>query len=297
VQELFDEFRSHFLNITDDSYSYKKLTSAHFDFDAVIVGSDQVWAADFVFTSPAYLLAFVDKGAKKIAYAPSFGKRQLEGYLKSSFKRYSKSIEYLSVRESSGVDLVKELTGRSVTKVLDPTLLLNSYEEIISDKAVPFEKYMVCYRLDQEKNLADWFIGCVERLSVNLGLKVIYVSPNTDPSNSPWEPQMPSPGELLGLINSASLVITNSFHGTVFSLLLKTNFLTLARDSYKDKQNLRMLELLSSVDLSARFIDAFEHDNGVNGSLQETINWDEVDALLEPNRRSSTDFLLKALAS
>ena len=291
MQAIFDEFRSEFLNITQDIYSYEKLKNAKFTFDTIVVGSDQVWAADFVFSSPAYLLAFVGKEVKKIAYAPSFGKRKLEGYLKSSFKRYSSNIEFLSVRESSGVSLIKELTGRAVPKVVDPTLLLDSYEQIVSDKIVPEKEYLVCYHLDQEINLAQWFIESVKDLSVKLKLDVVYVSPNTELVNAPWESVMPTPGELLGLIKNASLVVTNSFHGTVFSILFETRFFTFARDAHKEKQNLRMKELVSTVGLDDHFVGPFECEYNIDSC----IDWESVKDLLEVEKNKSAQFLLNAL--
>lgn len=295
VKSVFDRFRSDFLNISNKAYTFKDLKNENLRFDTIIVGSDQVWAADFIFSSPAYLLAFVGSTVKKIAYAPSFGKKNLERYLVKTFRKYSKSIEFLSVREHSGVELVKNITGRSVQKVVDPTLLLDSYDQIISNALVPSEEYMVCYRLDQESSLANWFIENVDQLSKKLNLKVVYISPNTDSNYAPWDSLIPSPGELLGLIKNASLVATNSFHGTVFSLLLNTNFMVFSRDTFPDKQNLRMIELLGGVNLLHRFVD-FNRDNQELADIAgEAVNWDRVNELLRIERELSMKFLLESL--
>lgn len=295
MNEVFNQFRNQNLNITSEIYSYESLKKTNFDYGSIIVGSDQVWAADFVFSSPAYLLAFAGRDINKIAYAPSFGKKKLEGYLKGIFRKHSKNITHMSARETSGVKLVKELTGRDIPKVVDPTLLLDSYDEIISDDLVPSDKYLLCYRLDQEADLTKWFNDAVEVLANKLGLKVIYISPNSRQKFSPWEVLEPSPGELLGLIKNSHLVITNSFHGTVFSLILNAQFLSFARDGYPDKQNLRMIELLDSVNLSKHFINPFASKDEILVSQADSIDWKSVDKLLDSERNRSKDFLREAL--
>ena len=295
--EIFNEFRESYLNITDVFYDYKLLLKNPPAADFYITGSDQVWAADFLFSSPAYLLGFAPAYAKRISYAPSFGKSSLEPYLEKTFKNYIKRFDAVSVRESGGVKIVKNIAGIDAVKVLDPTLLISNYSEIIDYSLVPDAPYILLYRLNQDFELATWFNEAVEKLSRLTGLPIFTVA-----TNCPWDLNSsgtalhPTPGQLLGLIERSSTFLTNSFHGTVFSLIFCVKFLSFARDIFKDKQNLRMIELLDLVDLNDLFCQPFSEDSSIVKKLDVQIDWDGVHSALKDARHSSELFLQNALA-
>lgn len=251
---IFENFRDEHLCITRQVYNYKSLKANAPEAYAFIVGSDQVWAADFVFSSPAFLLGFTGDDVKKISYAASFGKADLERYLQPVFKAHITDFDAVAVREKSGVDLVRKLANLNATHVVDPTLLLTDYSEIIDYSLVPEGEYMFSYRLGHAKDLTHWMNETLDAVAASKNLQHYVVSTNSpDGSITSGEARRPTPGQLLGLIEKANLFATNSFHGTVFALLLRTSFLTFARDSAPDKQNLRLTELLSAFRLEDRY--------------------------------------------
>jgi hypothetical protein len=292
----FNTFRKKYLNVTDAAYSYKNLLRDCPDADVFITGSDQVWATDFLFSSPAYLLGFVPKDVKRISYAPSFGKSQLEPYLHRVFKEHIKEFDAVSVRENDGLRIIKHITGNDAVKVLDPTLLIDNYSEIIDYSLVPELPFILTYRLHQEYELAHWMSGYVEKISADMELPVFSVS-----TNCPWDLNLeieelhPTPGQLLGLLEKSSLVLTNSFHGTVFSILFGVKFLTFARDRFDDKQNPRMTELLASVGLDALFCKPFTDFKSINQKLNFSYSHEGVHAKLDKIRGTSIQFLRDAL--
>lgn len=293
---IFEDFRSKHLNISEQIYNYEGLTSDPPEAYAFIVGSDQVWAADFVFSSPAFLLGFVPKNVKKIAYAASFGKAELERYLRSTFIDNVSEFDDIAVREKSGVDLVKNLLGRRAAHVVDPTLLLSEYSEIIDYSLVPKGDYILSYRLSQTEVLSQWMNLSLDAIASSLKLQHFVVSTNTPKGTLlSGEELMPTPGQLLGLIEKASLLVTNSFHGTVFALLLRTEFLTFARDSATDKQNLRLEELLGLLGLEDRYCGPELTKSIILEKTTRPCDFELANNTLAQKRMESAAFLKRSL--
>lgn len=299
-KDIFNEFRASRLNIRQEKHDYKSLFQNCPSADVYICGSDQVWAADFLFTSPAFLLGFVPESIKRVTYAASFGKNKLEPYLKNTFEKYASKIDAISVREKTGVEIVKSLTGQDAIHVLDPTLLLdrNDYSEIIDYSLVPTEPYIFVYKLDQDKALSGWADSFINIISGRKSLSVLAVSTNlTHPFEEAWKAIQPTPGQLLGLIEKSDLTVTNSFHGTVFSILLQTKFLSFARDVFKDKQNVRMEEILINLDLETFYCKPFFDIEQVYENLGKPYEYEKVFNKLNIMRASSKDFLQNAVRS
>lgn len=293
---IFEDFREQHLLIAPQIHDYESLRADPPEAYAFIVGSDQVWAADFVFSSPAFLLGFAGQGVKKISYAASFGKAYLERYLQPSFEAHIKNFDAISVRETSGVDLVRKLANLEATHVVDPTLLLTDYSEIIDYSLVPEGAYLFSYRLGQAESLTRWMNEALDAVAVNKSLPHYVVSTNAPPGAiTSGEALQPTPGQLLGLIERASLFATNSFHGSVFALLLRTDFLTFARDSAPDKQNLRLTELLSNLGLSDRYCAPGLGQEEVLEKLVLPCEFDRAFDALAGRREESAAFLKQAL--
>ena len=254
--KIFTEFREKYVGITDEGYTYEKLEKISQKPYAYIVGSDAVWSSDAVFKPPIHLLKFEsDEMVKKISYAASFGKGALEKYQRKEFREQLKKFSGIGVREESGIQIIKKLDeDLRPIRVLDPTFLIDDYSEILSEKLVPNSKYILLYRLNQDKNLASSSIKFVEKFAKKSGLQIVNVSPESNRKIDAAHVSLaPSPGEFLGLIRNAEYCFTNSFHGVVFSLKYRTNFICFARDKYRNKKNLRMIELLEAAGLSSRF--------------------------------------------
>lgn len=295
--EIFDTFRRDHLEIRPAvPVHYSGLSAALPDVDALIVGSDQVWAADFVFSSPAYLLAFSPPGARRVSYAASFGKARLEGYLERTFSREIRKFDAVSVRERSGVELVRQLSGIEATHVVDPTLLISDYSEIMDYSLVPDGDYILSYRLSQSAELSDWVDQSIAALASEMGLPIYAVSTNiAGEDGGDTRHLRPTPGQLLGLIEKAHFLATNSFHGTVFALNFCTPFLTFARDSAKDKQNLRLTELLGAIGATQSFCEPFAPMNEVLAKVATNQDFAAMHTSLQQRRVESEAFLKDAL--
>ena len=293
---VFDCFRNDNLNITEKEYNYKTLCLNPPEADVFIVGSDQVWAVDFLFKSKTYLLSFVKGGVKKISYAPSFGKAKLESYLKPIVAESLSKFDSISVRENSGINIINQLSGKSVTKVLDPTLLLTKkdYSSLIE---LPQDQnnYILVYLLDQEDTLFEWSKEIINSYADQYSMKVVFISTNNQNQiPEEWDQQYPSPGKFLGLIEGAHLVLTNSFHGTVFSILFEKQFYALPRDASNDKQNLRITDLLKTISSEYRFIVPYSSNKQKEVS---EINYQVINEKLIVERLISQEFLTKAINS
>ena len=295
---IFRNFRGNYLNITKEEYNYQKLVKNCPKADAYICGSDQIWAADFLFTSPAFLLGFVPNGTKKISYAASFGKNKIESYLNNVFSKYINKFDAISVREKSAISIVEKFSKLEPIHVLDPTLLLKKedYLEIIDYSLVPDESYIFVYKLNQDKELSDWMDKSINLISEKNNHSVLAVSTNLIyPFDGNYRELHPTPGQLLGLIEKSSLTVTNSFHGTVFSIILQTKFLSFSRDSYKDKQNVRIEELLSNLNLEKFYCEPFLDVKEVYKKLSIENNYKNVFEKLAKMRNISENFIEKAL--
>lgn len=292
--DIFDEFRNNNLKITSECYNFNRLLDEPPEADVYICGSDQVWAADFLFTSSAFLLGFVPENRKKISYAASFGKDKLEPYLKKIFKINATKLTAVSVREKSAVDIVKSIANIDAVHVVDPTLLLNKedYDEIVDYSLVPNVPYILVYKLDQDASLSDWSEKFINKISSSKQLAILSVSTNLSrPFDKGWKELYPTPGQLLGLMEKSSINITNSFHGTVFSIIFRKKFLTFSRDVYRNKQNTRMMELLSELDLINFYCPPFLDEKDILKKIELEYNYTNVFYRLSILKNCSIKFI------
>ena len=275
----------------------KQLVKSCEKYDAVIVGSDQLWTPAGL-QSNFYNLLFVPNNIKKISFATSFGVTQIPKYQINKTKKYLMRIDYLSTREISGANLVKALTGREATVAADPTLLLSKEEW---EEFFPFEKqseepYIFAYFLGTSKQHRE----LVEELAVTTKLKII-TCPHLDEFvesdlNFGDEQRFDvGPIEFLNLIRGAKYICTDSFHGTVFSILNHKKFITFDRytDAIRKSKNTRISSLFSLLGLEDRHSSC--EVGSVFAKIEKTINYDDVDKKLVELRRSTLKFMNKAL--
>ncbi|MFL2945985.1 MAG: polysaccharide pyruvyl transferase family protein [Parvibaculales bacterium] len=293
---IFNDFREEFIGVSKRIYNYEDLEGLLEEPFAYIVGSDAVWSSDAVFKPPIYLLKFAkNEQIKKIAYAASFGKGTLEKYQHEEFRQQLGKFVAIGVRERSGQEIIKKLDHKLLpVRVLDPTFLITDYSEILSEKLVPSNRYLVLYRLNQDNYLAKKTLRFVEKFAEKHRLIIINISPESNrPLLSPHISLNPSPGEFLGLIKNAEFVFTNSFHGVVFALKLQKDFVCFARDQFKDKKNLRMIELLEAAGLLHRFfpIEKLNLPTVFSGITSNSDELREGLAKLSPLINSSKEFL------
>ena len=125
--EMFRQFADYHIRPYEEKYNNLKNLAHSDEYCAFLCGSDQIWNSAVFYVDPFYYLRFAPEG-KRIAFAPSFGRDFIPSYNKRKIKKFVSGIKYKSVREESGVALIKELTGDSAQVLIDPTLVLNADE-------------------------------------------------------------------------------------------------------------------------------------------------------------------------
>lgn len=289
---LFEEFLNNHLRFTELCTTKSDLERLNDQFDAFLCGSDQIWSP-LVF-NPKYYLDFVHDPAKKIAYAPSFGVEQIEDqYVKGEIAKLLNQFGSLSVREEAGQKLIKELTGKDSSVVLDPTLLLTSqqWEEQFGVKQQNVEKpYLLVYMLGN--NPEHWKAASETAAHLGLELRLIPVYKN-DLSREGCITEAVGPKEFLQLVHDASYVCTDSFHGMIFSLQFHRPFTAFARFRKSDarNQNSRVLHLLNMAGLHNRLLA----DNNRKFIADTVPDFIHADCILDQMRHSSMSCLTEAL--
>lgn len=263
------------------------------DFDAFIVGSDQVWRTKYFFskTENAYLDFAKDWDIKRIAYAASFGTEEWEynDELTSNCSNLVKKFDAVSVRESSAVELCKEKLGVYAQHVLDPTMLLKKEDYISLFEQANIDKSdgnLFCYILDKKSEKDD----IVNNIAKMLQLTPFYVNSRYQDSDAPLEERIQHPVEKwLRAFHDAEFVITDSFHACVFSLLFNKPFIVYGN---KERGLARFDSLLKIFGLEDRI--ALSLDN-IDRIANTPIDWDNVNRIHSEWKEKSISFLIKNL--
>lgn len=252
------------------------------NFEAVIVGSDQCWRPMYSPNIYTYYLDFLkdNKEIKKLAYAASFGTDQWE-YTEEKTARCKKLIQQfdlVTVREKAAVNLVTEKLNKDAEFVLDPTLLLSKedYIELFVGKNLPDNKGIYTYILDD----SDWKSQVVETAKETLGLPQFSNQHNKHTVNSE---KIPSIESWIKGFADADFVVTDSFHGTVFSIIFNKPFISLVNIN---RGASRFESILSKFELLDRLVDKYDQQEVIE-LIEKNINTaDAVDRLNELKRKS-----------
>ena len=289
--QRFERFSKDHLRISGHRFeSLEELRSAELPYDLILSGSDQIWNPK-IFPDgrfdPVFFGTFSSR--RKIAYAPSFGVPHIPEGMEEELRSYLESFSHISVRERQGREIVKEITGKDVPVVLDPTLLLTA--EQWSAMAVPPDRsggYILCYCISKPGALAPY----IQRLAEETGLPVVQLCGIRQKVHPKAACVLDAgPSEFLGLFQNASYVCTNSFHGTVFSVQFQKPFFTaVAPSELAAPESSRTFSILSRLGLTERIIGT-----GATAGLDATIDWADVDRRLRAARQSSLDYLRAAL--
>ena len=292
----YETFKKKF-HLTKPYQTYEELTKLCQErYSDVIVGSDQLWLPVNV-VADYYTLSFVPEEVNKISYATSFGVSEIEPKYKSLYKKFLDRINHLSVREESGVNIIQNISTNKAKLVCDPTLLLTKkeWEEIVPEKRIIKEKYILCYFLGkniEHRKFAERLKQATGYIIVSLNHADEYVKYSD--TFADIKPYNIGPSEWINLIKNAEYICTDSFHGTVFSLINNKNFYTFRRYKATNKvsTNSRIDSLLSIVDLKERLLDGTEE---ISSILNLEIDYTKVNKKLSTFRKTSKKFLLDAL--
>lgn len=256
------------------------------DYDAFLVGSDQVWNPNLGINTDITLLRFYEEGPRRISYASSFGVADIDEQLKPMYRDALGKFSSISTREVTGKQLVKSLNGKDSIVSLDPTMLLTAFEwQQYEQNSGVTEPYVLIYDMRHSPMVME----TAKRLAEQKNAKVLAISRIIIQDKKIRTLRGVSPGQFLSLIKNAEAVVTDSFHGTVFSITYQKEFY-----SYCSRKGMkiggRITNVLSSLGLSDRLI----HDDAEPSF--SSPNYKDVIMRLAQMRTVSLNYLKKALA-
>ena len=248
----FEEQKLKFVNCSDRNQLFK----LNDQFDAFVCGSDVIWNFTYTKGESIYFLDFAEK--YKFSYAASFGQANMD-YEKAGialpepadviYQRYLTRLDQISVREEYAKKIVLQYTDREAEVVCDPTLLLTAEDWLrISDKRRRKGKYIFAYSTSTRPN----FISFLKQLKKQTGLPVVQVTWLIKDGFRQRSMTFPSPEQWLSLLMGAEYVVTNSFHGTAFSLIFKKKFYTAIQGERNVRSNVRLYDFLEDMGLESR---------------------------------------------
>lgn len=278
-----------------DYVGYPALSNGSRNYDAVVVGSDQVWLPLGLKTK-FFNLLFVDDNVRKVAYASSFGVSEIPDFQKKETGRYLDRFYCISVRENKGKEIVEALSHQTATVVADPTMLLDRNEwadEVQNSKVNTSVPYIFCYFLGTNPEARK----AANVLKDKTGLKIITLRHmdefvEDDEQFGDEAPYDVNPEDFVKYIKDASYVLTDSFHCTAFSIQFQKNFMTFYRFAVgaKGGRNSRIDSLFNVLGVPRSHIY-----NGDISMVDAPIDWTAVDSKLCSFREESVKFLNSAL--
>lgn len=296
-KELFKKFIDKHI-IYSNIYNQATIKNAGNKYDAFICGSDQIWNPKWY--CKEYFLNFVPNEKLKIAYSASIGRDKLsrdeELYIKPLIKR----LNFISVRENNAKELIKGITDKDLFVTLDPTLLLNKSEwDKVQISPYINKPYIFVYLLGENDANKKY----IKKIATDLNMKVIYI-PYTKLRYNKHDDKLNTinindvgPAEFVGLIKNAEIIITDSFHGCVFSIIYQKKFWCLKRniDTEKESMNSRIYTLFENLEIGNRFID--KNNIHIKNKFFSEIEYEGVNKNLNELKRNSLNFLKNALSS
>ncbi|ODA40297.1 polysaccharide pyruvyl transferase family protein [Desulfosporosinus sp. BG] len=286
-KKVFDRFLGQYVPLTKTYYSEKELWEDTPIADVYCTGSDQVWNNFFIkdFERP-FFLTFVPKDKKRIAYSASFGKSSLT---KDELHKVEKDLQQysaISVREQSGLDILIGIDVPIKTRVLDPTYMLIKKDwEQLANPLGEKEPFILVYQLHGDSKAAEYAV----ELSKVTGLKIIRLTNMLHQRMKGGSIRLlPTVNEFVSYINNAEYIVTDSFHGTSFSINLNKKFIV----TYPSHFSNRLDNILNITELTDRVANSAEEAILIS---KKEIDYKKVNRLLTVQREITNDFMIKVL--
>lgn len=278
----YDRFTRELLPITETRYaSNEELKRNPPEADAYFAGSDQIWNALFPNgRDPAFYLDFVPEGKVKASYAASFATDSIPEAWRNQIQQWIRGLDYVSVRESSGVKLVENMGISGAVQVLDPVFLLSAAQwERVEKKTNSAEPYVLVYDFDQNLAISKFAKQMVEKN----GWKIYSILPCSycDRCFSEEGPQA-----FINLVHNAQFVVSNSFHATAFSLIFHKQFAVFDR---QEAINTRMRDLVDLAGINDRLLAANQTE------VPSNIDYGEVQRKLDDAIMQSKEYIDRVL--
>jgi hypothetical protein len=251
-------------------------------YDWFIAGSDQIWNP-INHGKPADFLNFT-KSNKKISFAPSFGISKIPSQYKKNYKKWLSDFAHLSVREKEGVNIIRELIGKHAELLVDPTMLLDIEKwKLLSKKSEnkPMKKYILVYVLGDKTYQMKKMI---KKIKKDKNMDVVKIA---DIEEKKY--YIEGPREFINYFEDAEIVLTDSFHGAIFSILFEKPFVIYDRIGGFSSMNSRINTLLNKFNFESRLAEK------INEKDIFTIDFSHVESILEKERKKSIKYLKKAL--
>lgn len=284
-RERFQYFLQNYMPLSVQRYERNdSLRDIEEQYDYIITGSDQVWCPTLNLGDLNYLLDFVKNSRKKLAYAGSFGVTKLDKNDFISYQKCLSTFHRITVREKEAQELVNDMLGYKPEIVLDPTFLLpvNQWNNIAINPIKKEEKYILCFKI---LSVNPVYYTLINKLHSQTGYRIIHID-----SSYRYKPvkgriyTTAGPLEFIGLIRDAEIVVTNSFHGTVFSILFNKPFYTVLNDNGR---NSRLTTLTERFHLEERLISEAKDLHHLN----LPIDYNSRSALIEDTVEASRQIL------
>lgn len=237
-----------------------------FDYDAYVCGSDQIWNSKITNgLDEVYFARPFSEKSKKISYAASIGLADIDKD-KALFREYLKSLDVVTVRETTAKDMLQPLSDKEIHTVLDPTLLLNSamWKEMFLHRKRPSNKYILVYSLRVDEQMVRY----AKKISEEKHMPVIFFDLRKRYGRNSISRFTADPSEFLYYLYYAEYVVTNSFHGTVFSTIFEKQFVCVPMQGTSS----RMIDLLNLIGLEKRLLsEGFDIDDVIDYSYARDI--------------------------
>lgn len=245
-------FRKKYLRETDVVTTKEQIEELSSHFDTIVFGSDQIWAPNVY--NPVYMGDYIASHVKKVSYAASIGLNYIPKDKVGHYKKSLSTFSMLSIREEKGKELLSEKCELDAKVVLDPTMLVDVsvYKKMARRVRHISTPFVFCYFLNDNHE----YKRQAEKIANDKNLQIIGVSANVN--DRCWMQLFDDLGadEFLWMIQEAQIVLTDSYHGTIFSLLFHKDFRTFVRFKSDDpiNQNSRILQLDSYFGISSRIV-------------------------------------------
>lgn len=296
--KMYVQFNNQWNKMLPITHSWKGLSRQASEMDAVVVGSDQLWRPSNI-VGGYYTLEFVPKTVRKIAFSTSFGVPELPKIIHKHARKFLSRIEYISVRENSGREIIKDMIKRDIPVVCDPTMMLDAQQwmHIQSEKTFAYGKYILCYFMGDNPQHREFAM----QLKKKTGCRIIGLLHGATfiPSDEDFADEKPynvGPSEFVNLIRHAEYICTDSFHGSVFCILNSKKFFAFRRwpDASKFSANDRLYTLLDFTGLNRRMLDGTEN---VDKCIADEIDYTDVLSKVAQRRKESMEYIVNALNS
>ena len=260
------DFKNTHYKCTSQIYTRNNISEVGSLFDIFCTGSDQVWNPRFIGNDTSFMLDFVPDSKPRISYAASFAADNIPSEYIECYKSCLSKYKCITVREKTGESVVKSLIAKDCLTVCDPTLLLTSEEwnEIAEKSRINIKgKYILVYLLGYMFESRPFFYDIVNKVQKELGYKVYYINGWLTELRQPNSKVLfgIGPSEFITLIKNASFVITDSFHGSVFSTIYKTPLLGVVKNSTTgDGRIASLLRIVKNEESIIQYNSSFKFD-------------------------------------